>query len=136
MASVSEVFASAMALMDELSPDGQISSGGTGEYAHRTPSCINIMLSELKMLLGERKSWLPVEGMDESIPDVENSYALCALPYGLAANLLVDENPAAASFYQQRYEALRNIFLSKQAAAFENITDLYGGIGIDGFGRW
>lgn len=73
--------------------------------------------------------------MDEPVP-VETNYALGAMPYGLAANLLVDENPTAASFYQQRYEELRALFVSRLKASVEDIDMLYGGVGEGRFARW
>ena len=54
----------------------------------------------------------------------------------LAANLLVDENPTAASFYQQRYEELRALFVSRLKASVEDIDMLYGGVGEGRFARW
>jgi len=58
------------------------------------------------------------------------------MPYGLAANLLVDENPSAASFYQQRYEELRAMFIARLPASVEDIELLYGGVGGGSFSRW
>ena len=58
------------------------------------------------------------------------------MPYGLAANLLVDENPSAASFYQQRYEELRAMFIARLPAGVEDIELLYGGVGGGSFSRW
>ena len=87
------------------------------------------------MLRGDSGDWLPVTGLDEPVP-AETNYALGAMPYGLAANLLVDENPSAASFYQQRYEELRAMFMSRLSASVEDIELLYGGVGEGRFARW
>ena len=55
----------------------------------------------------------------------------------LAANLLVDENPTAASFYEQRYEEMRNLYFARRPAEDgEEIVDMYGGIEYGRFGRW
>ena len=107
MAYVEDVFDAAMWIMDELGRTGEAQTSDTQEYEYRTPAIINMLVSELKILTGERGDWLPVESMEDAIPVGDSSYALGALPYGLAANLLVDENPTAAGFYQQRYEELR-----------------------------
>ena len=61
---------------------------------------------------------------------------LGALPYGLAANLLVDENPGAASFYQQRYEELRGAYLARLRAHVSAVENLYGGLEYGEFGEW
>lgn len=136
MAYVSDVFDAAMGIMDELSADGQSQTSDTQEYINRTPAIINMLVGELHMLLGNRDNWLPVTSLDDMVPTADTNYALSALPYGLAANLLIDENPTAASFYQQRYEELRAIYLSRQQADVSDITNLYGGIEYGEFSRW
>lgn len=133
---ISDVFNATMAIMDELSNTGEAQTTDTKEYEYRTPSIINMMVSELKMLTGDFEDWLAVESMDDLVPEANKSYALGCMPYGLAANLLVDENPTAASFYQQRYEELRNIYVSHQSASVDDITNFYGGIGYGEFARW
>lgn len=135
MASVTDVFSAAMAFMDELSDDGDAQTNDTLEYKNRTPSIINMMLSEYNMLMGITANWLPVEDLD-SMLTVDTNYALGVMPYGLAANLLVDENPTAANFYQQRYEDMRNRYMSNHAADSAEIENLYGGIEYGEFSRW
>lgn len=136
MAYVSDVFDAAMGIMDELGQTGQAQTSDTQEYEHRTPAIINMLVGELHMLLGNRDNWLPVTSLDDMVPTADTNYALSALPYGLAANLLIDENPTAASFYQQRYEELRAYYLARQQADVGDITDLYGGIPYGEFSRW
>ena len=48
------------------------------------------------------------------------------MPYGLAAHLLLDENPDAANFFQQKYDELKITLGGKMAAEFEPIIDVYG----------
>ena len=136
MAYVSDVFDAAMGIMDELGQTGQAQTSDTQEYEYRTPAIINMLVGELHMLLGNRDNWLPVTSLDDMIPTADTNYALSALPYVLAANLLIDENPTAASFYQQRYEELRAYYLARQQADVGDITDLYGGIPYGEFSRW
>ena len=136
MAYVGDIFEAAMGLMDELSAEGEAQTSDTAEYVLRTPAIINMLAGELKMLTGEREDWLPVESLDDAAPVADASYALSALPYGLAANLLVDENPSAASFYQQRYEELRAYYLSRFRTSVENIERLYGGVEYGEFAAW
>ncbi len=136
MAYVSDVFDAAMGIMDELGQTGQAQTSDTQEYEYRTPAIINMLVGELHMLLGNRDNWLPVTSLDDMVPTADTNYALSALPYGLAANLLIDENPTAASFYQQRYEELRAYYLARQQADVGDITDLYGGIPYGEFSRW
>ena len=136
MAYVGDVFETAMGLMDELDTEGEALTPDTAEYMLRTPMIINTLIAEFKMLTGERGDWLPVESIDDMMPAGDTSYQLGALPYGLAAALLVDENPSAASFYQQRYEELRAYYLSRFRASVENIERLYGGVEYGEFAAW
>ena len=138
---VQDVFDQAMGIMDELSGTGEAITTDTEEYAYRTPAIINMMVSELRMMTGETDDWLPVTGMDDFIPTADTTYALGAMGYGLAANLLIDENPTAASFYEQRYEEMRTRYVMSRVAESEEIENVYGskydgGIEYGWFGRW
>ncbi len=135
MTTVESVFNAAMGLMDELDASGEARSADTMEYELRAPSILNALTAELRTLTGEDGDWLPAEGMEDSLP-VDSNYGLAAMPYGLAANLLVDENPAPASFFQQRYEELRAVYLARRKASIEDIEMLYGGVGQGEFARW
>ena len=135
MTTARDIFSAAMSIMDELSPSGEAAHSDTREYEQRAPAILNVMLTELKVLRGDSDGWLPVESLDEPV-SVETNYALGAMPYGLAANLLVDENPAAASFYQQRYEELRAYYLARMQAVYGDITNVYGGIEYGEFSTW
>ena len=135
MTTVESVFASAMGLMDELDPQGGAQSADTKDYERRAPAILNALCAELRTLTGEGSDWLPASGTEDLLP-VEENYGLSDLPYGLAANLLVDENPAAASFYQQRYEELRAVYLARRRADLEDIELLYGGVEQGNFARW
>ncbi len=135
MTTARDIFSAAMSIMDELSPSGEAAHSDTREYEQRAPAILNVMLTELKVLRGDSDGWLPVESLAEPV-SVETNYALGAMPYGLAANLLVDENPSAASFYQQRYEELRAMFIARLPASVEDIELLYGGVGGGSFSRW
>lgn len=135
MTTVESVFAAAMGLMDELDTQGGAQSADTKDYERRAPAILNALCAELRTLTGEGSDWLPASGTEDLLP-VEENYGLSALPYGLAANLLVDENPAAASFYQQRYEELRAVYLARRRADLEDIELLYGGVEQGNFARW
>ena len=136
MAYVGDVFETAMGLMDELDTEGEALTPDTAEYMLRTPMIINTLIAEFKMLTGERGDWLPVESIDDMMPAGDTSYQLGALPYGLAAALLVDENPSAANFYQQRYEELRAWYIARAQASAGDIVNLYGGIEYGEFAAW
>ena len=138
MKTVKDVFDAAMGLMDELGADGQARTSATKEYEYRTPGIVNMMAAEYRILAGEKGGTVPVESMEEPILKIPDVYAAGVMHYGLAANLLVDENPAAAGFYEQRYEELRNLYFTRRGAEEGDsaIEDLYGGIEFGQFGRW
>ena len=137
MKTVKDVFDAAMGLMDELGADGQARTSATKEYEYRTPGIVNMMISEYRMLAGQAGGFVAVEGLEDYILKIDDTYAIGVMQYGLAANLLVDENPTAASFYEQRYEEMRNLYFSRRPAEDgEEIVDMYGGIEYGRFGRW
>lgn len=136
LAVVSEVFDSAMALMDELDESGAARGARTEDYAHRTPGIVKALLAELRAMTGARWRCMDVRGMDDPLPGVEETYARSALAYGLAAALLVDENPNSAAFFHERYEELRNLHLARLPAEPGRIRDVYGGIEYGRFAGW
>ena len=62
------------------------------------------------------------------------------MPYGLAAHLLLAEDPATASFFQQRYDELKMRLSVGMPSASEDIVDVYGPRGgiwpYNEFGEW
>ena len=137
MKTVNDVFTAAMGLMDELDAEGGARTSDTREYEHRTPGIVNMMVSEYRILAGMSGGFVALEGMEDPILEIDDTYAIGVMQYGLAANLLVDENPTAASFYEQRYEELRDRYFSRRPAQDgEEIVDMYGGIEYGRFSRW
>ena len=134
--SVEEVFNIAVALMDELSSTGETRTNDTKEYEYRTPGILNMMLADMHLLAGDHVKWTPVEEMDDTLAKTDDTYARGVMCYGLASNLLTDENPTAASFYQQRYEELRDRYFARQLGESGEVENLYGGIEYGRFSRW
>ena len=138
-----QVFATAMGLMDQLSPGGAADSPDTREYRDRTLLILNALRGELypysdtcvRDTRGGRPIAATIRNMDEPI-GLDDHICQSILPYALAAHLLLDENPSAASFFQQRYEELRSRLAVGVPARSEDILDLYGGIEYGSFGRW
>lgn len=72
----------------------------------------------------------PVPGTIADIEDemqVDDVTARTILPYGLAAHLMLNENAAAAGFFQQRYEELKRDASRMPPNASEQIENVYGG---------
>ena len=141
-ATVSDVFDVTMQLIDEVSDTGATQTTDTEEYRNRTIGIMNILISECYPFSDEKdntkldSAWRAVEENDDSLKGIDNTLALGVMPYGLAANLLTDENPTAANYYQQRYEALLAVKRSRMQADVGEIENVYGGIEYGYFSRW
>ena len=142
MTMVEDVFNAAMAIMDELNDSGEAQTTDTQEYKNRTLPIMNVLISECypysdsKDTTKPDSAWRAVTEFDDSLYKIDDTIALGIMPYGLAANLLVDENPSAASFYQARYEERLREKARRVRASVEDIEDIYGGIGHGWFSSW
>ena len=130
------IFDAAMGLMDELDGAGNPENRDTEEYRNRALGIVNMMICEYRILAGLQGEFAGAAALEDPIPEMDDAYTLGAMQYGLAANLLVDENPAAAAFFQQRYEELRNLFFARRECGGEEIENLYGGVEFGRFGHW
>lgn len=136
-----DVFQRAITMMDELDDSGKYRHDDTVEYQNRTVSILNVLQGELYFYsdtfpkwqeweAGRRPILQPITSLYETL-DLDDYCAGTVMPYGLAAHLLLDENPTAAGFFQQRYEELlRGLQQGKgKLSASEDIEDLYGSNG-------
>ncbi len=138
------IFEKAMYLMDEASEStGLADHAETREYKNRTLPILNVLRIECYPCSDTYAACEPGKrAVCPEIPDFETEIALddgiCqgVLPYGLAAHLLLDEDPTLASYFQQRYEELLNALRRSIPAQSEEIVDLYGGIEHGRFARW
>lgn len=139
------VFDLAMALMDEVNEStGQTDTSDTREYKNRTLFILNVLRGELypysdtydkDVENGKRPIAAVIENFEADI-QLDDYICQSVIPYGLAAHLLLDENPTAASFFQSRYEELRSLLARGLPQGSEDIIDLYGGIEHCEYGRW
>ena len=139
-----EIFKLAMSLMDGLNESGQADNSDTAEYKNRTLHILNILQGELfpysdiyeAAEAGKRAIPTPIMKFDAPIESLDDYICISVMPYGLAAHLLMEENPSAANFFQQRYDELK-MFLSRgMAAESEDITDVYGGFAHTEYAYW
>lgn len=139
------VFDITMGLIDEVNENsGETDTADTREYKVRTLLILNALRGELYPYsdtydvdtAGERPIVSVIQDFDTPI-DLDDYICQSVMPYGLAAHLLLDENPASASFFQQRYEELRNNLSKGLPKTAEAITDCYGiGFEYNEFSRW
>jgi hypothetical protein len=138
-----KVFDIAMGLMDEVSSSGATDTSDTAEYKNRVLFILNALRGELYQYSdtyivvtdGARPVCTVISALTDTL-DLDDFLAQTIMPYGLAAHLLLDENPASASFFQQRYDELLARYGKAIPAVSEDITDVYGGIEYGQFGSW
>ncbi|UOO38256.1 hypothetical protein IZU99_03090 [Oscillospiraceae bacterium CM] len=123
-----EVFYSALALMDETD---QLDA-----FKNRALALLTVLRNELYRYsdtFEAEEGKRPVCGAIQdflSPIDLDDGLAQSVMPYGLAAHLLLEENPATASFFQQRYEELMTKIGQTMPRRTESIENLYGEIRI------
>jgi hypothetical protein len=135
MTNAQTVYEMAIALMDSMSDSGKADVADNNEYKHRALPILNILRGELYPYSDTHETddeGRPIAALirDFNKPiDLDDYICRSVMPYGLAAHLLLDENPTSASFFQQRYEELVRGLRSGIPAASEDIEDVYGGLG-------
>lgn len=138
------VFEKAMHLMDEVNEStGAADTADTKEYKNRTLPILNILRIECfpasdtyrVTTPGKRPVCREIQDFESPI-GLDDGICQGVLPYGLAAHLLLDENPDMASYFNQRYVELLNMYKNSIPAASEDIETLYGGIEYGEFSRW
>ena len=139
-----DIFSAAMGLIDGVeTSSGQTDTSDNAPYKSRALFIINILRGEVypysdTYAAGEDKSrpiCAAVTDFSSSV-GLDDTLAQTVLPYGLAAQLLLEENPTAASFFQQRYEELLARLGREVPNSFELIDDVYGGVEFSQFGGW
>lgn len=144
MTTAQEVFDAAMALMDEIDENtGATDTPDTKEYKNKTLFILNILRGELypfsdnfmQRREGKRPISVKIENFEDALP-LDDYICQTVMPYGLAAHLLIDENPSTAGFCQQKYEELKAMLSQGLPAVSEAIIDLYDVIGYTEGARW
>ncbi len=116
-----QVFNTALALMDEADTHNVLKS--------RVLPILNLLRAELYRYsdtLTQQGGERPVcpEATDFNTPlGLDDALCQTVLPYGLAAHLASESNPAAAAFFQQRYEELLTRVGSALPSMSEPIDD-------------
>jgi hypothetical protein len=136
MTTALEVFEAAIAMMDELNDQGQADHSDTTEYKNRTLPILNILRGELypysdTYMIQDSGRPIAAQITDFEVPiELDDYICQSVMPYGLAAHLLMDENPTSANYFQQRYDELKNGLRSGYPSnGSEDIVDVYGGRG-------
>lgn len=127
-----EIYTSALAIMNERDADNS--------YKERCVPLINTLMSQCYQYTenyksGSRSGWVPIADLDDAIMGFDQTVVLGVMPYGLAAALYIDEDPARANSWQQQYEeALLNA--RRVPNEIGQITDVYGCFSGKNYGAW
>lgn len=142
------VFETAMNLMDEVNEStGAADTSDTKEYKNRTLAILNLLRGELypysdTYVVGESGKRPIAEEIKDFVTPIGLDDYICqsVMPYGLAAHLLMQEDPTSASFFQQRYDELKAQLARGMPVECADIEDIYGVIGglnpYNEFGMW
>jgi hypothetical protein len=112
-----QVFNLACALIDEISENGSVVLDNPDYYKTKSASFLTILQTEL----------LPLNQTPVIITDItqdlilDDRTAIKVLPYGLAAHLLLTDDPNTSAFFNARYDELKRI----RPTAIQPITDKY-----------
>lgn len=142
MTTAQKIFDLTIALMDSLDSNGKTDGADNREYKNRAMPIMNILAHELYPYsdtyeLDDEGRPTPAEIREWNRPvDLDDKICVGVMPYGLAATLLLQEDPATASFCQQRYEELKAKLQEGMPSMSVDVTDLYGGFPYNDFGRW
>ena len=121
--------------MDEKDRAGDYDISTTKEYKNRTLDILNILRGELYPYSdtytndeesGIRPISTLIKDFDKPI-DLDDYICQTVMPYGLAAHLLVSEDPSVAQFMNGRYEELKALLARGNPAVSEDIVDVYSG---------
>lgn len=143
MTTAQQIFESAMALMDSLSDSGAADTADNAEYKARTLAILNLLRGELypysdtyEAQDGGRATANLIRDFTSPV-NLDDYICQSVMPCGLAAHLLLTEDPATANFFQQRYDELKATLARGLGAVSEDIADVYGeGWAHNDYGAW
>lgn len=143
MTTAKQVFELAMHLMDEANEStGNADTTDTKQYKNRALAILNVLRVECfyasdtyAAQAGKRLVCALITDFESPI-ELDDGICQGVLPYGLAAHLILDENPGAASYFQQRYEERLTAAARMIPSGSEAIADWYGGVGLGQFSHW
>lgn len=125
-----DIFTTAMAMVDEMSDNGQLDPTSTAEYQAKAPYILTLLQNEIIGIQNRYRKYeeyiypVPILTLEQDV-QVDDIEANTLLTNGLAAHLMINENRTLASFFQQRYEELKTIYLKPKPAKPEKKEDKY-----------
>lgn len=129
------VFDKAMALADQLSDAGLADFEYNKDLKDRALPILNVMRFECarasdqylhRRYTGHRDIPKEILSWEDTLDGIDDGVAQGAMPYGLAAQLLIDEDPDLAGFCNQKYQEMLAVFQYSVPQEFEPIWYPYG----------
>lgn len=129
------VFDKAMALADQLSDTGLSDFEYNSDLKDRALPILNVLRFECarasdrylpRRYTGRRDIPEEILSWEDTLDGIDDGVAQGAMPYGLAAQLMIDEDPDLAGFCNQKYQEMLALFQSSVPQEFEPIWYPYG----------
>lgn len=129
------VFDKAMALADQLSDTGLSDFEYNSDLKDRALPILNVLRFECarasdrylpRRYTGRRDIPNEILSWEDTLDGIDDGVAQGAMPYGLAAQLMIDEDPDVAGFCNQKYQEMLALFQSSVPQEFEPIWYPYG----------
>jgi len=117
-----QVYDIALVHIDEVLETGDITADPVNYYQTKAIKILTNLQAELLPL---SITPIPINSLNDVLL-VSDRIALTVLPYGLAAHLLIVDDPSTASFYNARYDELKR---KVQTGGIVPIEDVYGVLG-------
>ena len=125
-----DIFTMTMAMIDEMNDNGTLDPTTTAEYRAKAPAILTMLQNEIIGIENRYRKYedyiypVPIEELDQNV-QVDNIKANTLLTNGLASHLMIHENKALASFFQERYEEMKVRYLKPLPGKREKIVDVY-----------
>ena len=124
------IFIMTMAMIDEMTESGQLDETTTAEYRAKAPSILTMLQNEIVGIENRYRNQkemiypVPIRSLEQSV-QIDDIKANTLLTNGLAANLMLHEDKALASYFEQRYEELKGLYLKPTPKSPEKKEDKY-----------
>ena len=111
-----DIFTITMAMIDEMMETGELDPEAVSEYRAKAPSILTMLQTELigiENRYRQKEEYVyPVLIEDLSQPlQIDDVKAQTLLTNGLAAQLMLHEDKKLASYFEQRYQEMKGMFL-------------------------
>ena len=139
----SYIFDQAIKLMDEQSDAGQALWADTAEYQNRAVAILNALIGECYPYSdtyrtetpGQRPVFQTVTNLN-SVVYLDDGIAKVVLPYGLAGELIKNDDPVLGNYFMQRYQELLARHGRTLPAVWGPTEDLYAVVAGASYARW